>query len=434
MTIKTLKFKTILKRILYALLILVLFVSAWIAFAIYHDESPDIGRDEFYALNPKNIPDSQNIAVALSGLNAPLGADIIKHGRFVVDTFYNTDNNDEAKKIVDAAGKLTFVGNTDEFDCWLDYPAERAKENCASAERVKLLLVENKALLDRYTSLFQMPYWRGTSANGQILINLNKLLAAEIKLNIEAGNYEAAYSKWLTNHNFISHVLKQDGTAIDRAIFLVLDGVNLYSLENLLFKSPRIGINHFDELQITFKPTNLERYNLEGMLRAEYTFINTEFFKKQNKVTIFHREFIRNRIFRTQTDLLSRLQKPPSTFSVSRLEMNIRYGVTKATIFDYNWLDPFNSILSMRFTSEFIRDLYLVSSMHAKNALISLLNLSLQIKQEKIPSANIQAFLNRAGRQYNCPFTNQPMQFDSQQNILFCNNPESKTRVAEVRL
>lgn len=429
----------ILKRTLYTVLILLLLLITWIAFAIYHDESPDIGRDEFYALNPKNIPDSQNIAVALSGLNAPIGVDIIKHGQFVIGTYEQSLNNFIAKLTVERTGELSFVGNSNEFDCWSDFPVEEKKGNCISEERIKFLLLENKVLIDRYISLFDMTDWRGMSSNGQThwngqtLINLNKLLAEEIKLNIETGNDEMAYSKWLANHHFISHVLKQETTAIERAIFLVLDGVNLYSLENILFKSPELGINHFDELSTILKSNSLERYNLKGMQRAEYAFFNDNFFKKQKKISYLHPEFIRNRIYRMQIDYLESAQKSPSTFQTSRFELNRKYGASES-LMDYYWLDPYNSVLANRFTSGHMKSLELVSAMHAKNALINSLNLSIQIKLEKIPPANIQAFLNRAGKQYDCPFTNQPMQFDAQKNILFCANPESKTRVAEVRL
>ena len=43
MSIKTPKLISILKRTVFVLLFLVLLLSAWVAFAIYHDESPDIG-------------------------------------------------------------------------------------------------------------------------------------------------------------------------------------------------------------------------------------------------------------------------------------------------------------------------------------------------------------------------------------------------------
>lgn len=432
--------KKIFKRIIYSILILLAVLSAWALFAYFHDESPDAGRDAFYAINPKTIPDNQNLAIAISGLDAPLGTDIIQYGRFVTDTWSNTTDSIEAKRIIadklilDNKKPLSFIGKSEEFNCWLDYPAEESKVNCASAERIKFLLVENKELLTRYASLADIPNTSGTvTGNGQILINLNRLLAAEIKLDIEAGNSELAYSKWLKNHQFINHLFQQQGTAIERAIFLVVDGFNLYALENLLFKSPEIGINHFDELSAILKSNGLERYNLKGMLRAEYAFVNDSFFKKQKKFTYLHPEFILNRIYRMHIDYLESAQKSPSTFETSRNELHRKYKISR-NLMDYNWLDPYNSVIANMYTSGLMKSLELVSSMHAKNALIRLLNLSTQIRQQKVAKTEIQAFLNQAGTEFNCPFTSKPMQFDKEKNSLFCDKPESNYRVAEVRL
>jgi len=426
MKINTLHFKNI-------FLILSLFIFSWVVFAIFHEESPDVGRNGFYATTHGNFPDNQNVAIALAGLNAPSGADVFKHGRFVIDTYKNTLNDFLAKLIIEKAGKLSFVGNSEEFDCWLDYSIEKTNENCASPERIKLLLIENKELLSRYAQLFDLPCLHEGTWNGQTVINLNKLISAEIQLDVEAGNAEAAYKKWFANHQFISNVLKQEGNALNRAIFLVVDGINLDSLENLLFKSPETGINHFDKLNPTLKSNGLESYNLKGMMRAEYTLVN-DLLKKQKKIAYLHPEFIRNRIYRAQMDFLDKAQKPPSTFEVSRNELNKKYGFSTLNLMGYYWLDPYNSMLANMITGGFIKGLYLVSSMHTKNSLICLLNLSVQIKQQKIVKIEIQAFLDRAGIENNCPFTNKPMQFDSEKNIIFCENPETKSRVAQVRI
>ena len=256
---------------MYVLLCLLSVFVLWLGFAYFHDESPDKGRDAFYAISPGAIADDQNVAIALRGLDAPSGIDIIKHGRFVADTFSKTEHS-LAKIIVSATGKLDFVGNQDEFDCWMDDSAKKTADNCASPERIKTLLAENRELLKRYRDLYNMPSWRGTSGNGPYVINLNKLILAEIKLDIVAGNSEIAFKKWLDNFRFISRVLGQDSTMIERAIFLVADGMCIGSLEDMLFKSPEISTKHSDELITALKPSSLERYNLEGMMRAEYNF------------------------------------------------------------------------------------------------------------------------------------------------------------------
>lgn len=432
--------KKIFKRIIYSILILFTTLLTWAVFAYFHDETPDAGRDAFYAINLKNIPDNQNLAIAISGLDAPLGTDIIQYGRFVSDTWSNAKDNTEARRIVadklhlDNKKPLSFIGEADEIECWLHPSTNESIENCANAERIKLLLVENKALITRYASLADIPNTSGTViSNGQILIHLNRLLAAEIKLDIELGNSELAYNKWLKNHQFINHVLQQEGTAIERAIFLVMDGFNLYALENLLYQSPEVGINHFDELSAILKSNGLERYNLKGMLRAEYVFVYTHFFKKQKQTTFLHPEFILNRIYRMHVDYLESAQKSPSTFENSRNELHRKYKISR-NLMDYNWLDPYNSVIANMYTSGLMKSLELVSSMHAKNAVIRLLNLSTQIRQQKVAKTEIQAFLNHADTDFNCPFTSKPMQFDSEKNSLFCEKPESESRVAEVRL
>jgi hypothetical protein len=433
MNLKTLNIKSILKRVLYAALLLILLFCAWLALVVYHDESPDAGRDKFYATNQAKIPDNQNLAVAISGLNAPKGADIYKHGRLVVDTFlFDQLKAGESRYIIDAASTLVFVGKSDEFDCWYGYAVEKTAENCASPERIKTLLTENNELLNRYKSLYSLANWQGVSGGGgQSVLNLNRLVAADVKLNVDEGKPEIAYQKWRDNFVFINHILSADNTSIERAIFLVTDGFSLYSLEYLLLKSPEVGVAHIDELNILLKPSGLEKYNLNGMLRGEYKLVNNKLLSN-SKTTFLHTEYIRNRLYRAHRDFLNSVLKPPSSYKQSQSEFHKRYAVPQG-LMDLNWLDPYNDALSSMLTSGFIRSFPLIESMHLKNAQIKLLNLSLKIRQLKIADADIQAFLNQAGADYKNPFTNQPMRYDAAKKVIFCEELSSQHKI-EVRL
>ncbi len=433
MNLKTLNFKSILKRVLYVALLLILLFCAWLAFVVYHDESPDAGRDEFYATNQAKIPDNQNLVIAISGLNAPNGADTIKHGRLVVDTLlFDKLKAGESRSIIDAASTLAFVGKSDEFDCWYGYSLEKTADNCASPNRIKALLIENNELLTRYKSLYGIANWQGVSgAGGQTILNLNKLIAAEIKLDADEGRSEMAYQKWRDNFIFINLILSADNTLIERAIFLVTDGFGLDSLEYLLFKSPEIGLAHIDELNVLLKPSGLEKCNLEGMLHAEFNFINDKLISK-SKTVLFHPEYMRNRLYRAHSDFLNSALKPPSSYKQSQYELNKKYALPQELL-DLDWLDPYNSALTSMLTNGFIRGFPLIESMHSKNAYIRLLNLSLKIKQQKIASTDIQAFLNQAGVSYNNPFTSLPMRYDSAKKVIFCEDSSSHHKV-EVRL
>ena len=354
-------------------------------------------------------------------------------GAFVVDTLLKTPANVDAKKTIDAVGKLDFVGTTDELECWIPSTEPYTDEKCASDERVKTILAENKVLLTRYKSLYNMPSWQGVSGNGQYVINLNKLISAEIMLDLENGDSDIAYTKWRDNHVFISRVLKQDGTMIERAIFLVVDGISLTSLENILFKSPEVGITHFKVLNSLLKAKKLERYNLKGMLRADYVFITKEIFIKNKDIKGANADYIKNRLYRFQLVFLKYAQMPPATFDNSIVELNNSYTYS-ANIFDYDLLNPIQSALAKLLTSVQTRGLELVKSMHSKDALIKLLDLSINIRQQKIPEADIQTFLNNAGGEYNNPFSNKPMQWDATKKVIYYIAPSSDGRKVAVRL
>ena len=76
----------------------------------------------------------------------------------------------------------------------------------------------------------------------------------------------------------------------------------------------------------------------------------------------------------------------------------------------------------------------LVKSMHRQNAKINLLNLSIKIRQKNIGASKIQIFLNGAGKDYECPFTEKPMVWDAVKRTIYCDSPETKERDTDVRL
>jgi len=231
-------------------------------------------------------------------------------------------------------------------------------------------------------------------------------------------------------------VLKQDGTMIERAIFFVIDGINLASLENILFKSPEIGIAHFEELNRLLHANKLERYNLKGMLRADYTFITNEMSKSRHNLDdakSLNMDYIKNRLYHFQFDFLNRAQMPPSTFDLSISEMSDKYEL-RSNIFNYDWLNPLQSVLANLLISGQTRVFHLVKSMHSKDALIKLLNLNINIRQQKISEADIQNFLNNADSEYNSPFTNKPMQWYATNKVIYYIEPSDDGRKVVARL
>lgn len=435
MIIKKLKSLNWIKLLIWIGAINLLIFSALVAYSFLHIEKPDPGRDAFYAADTKPIPDDQNIAIALAGLNAPAGVDIIKHGRFVIDAYKQTDSNKIAETLIAQKKEISFTGKPDELLCWVNDAFKKIPKNCASAARISAFLIENKLLLNRYADLQKLPYSQGVIKNVMTVIHVNELLAAEIKLDIKNKKSEAAYQKWHINHQFINRVFAQEGGLVNRGLFLSLYEISLDTLEFMLFESPNITKQHADELLITLKPSGLEKYNIQGMLKLEHN-------SKQKYVTKMHStsvkiqpEYIANREYRVNLDFLKEAQKLPFTFEESQNKLFEQYYYSAGNDYlDINWLNPLNSILSKVVVNNVLKGFRFVELMHSKNALVKLLNLKIRIQQQNIVDADIQAFLNNAGSAYLNPFTNKPMRWIATKRVLICDKPNSDKSPVEVRL
>ena len=217
------RFKSLLKYSLSTIALIVLLVIAWVAYINFHgDELPDAGRDAFYARSSIVIPDNQNIAVAISGINAPVGTSIIDHGRYVLDVYASAESNKASEEIIAKKGEIELTIKSDELFCWFNDAFKNTPDRCASPLRVRTLLSENKLHLARYANLQKLPYLQGVIKNEMPVIHINELMATEIKLDIDDDKSTIAYQRWLQNHHFIERVLAQDGDTLNRKLFLLL--------------------------------------------------------------------------------------------------------------------------------------------------------------------------------------------------------------------
>lgn len=308
-----------------------------------------------------------------------------------------------------------------------------AYKTCADAAQVKTLIASNDELLQRYTHLNTLKHWQGNlEFSGQLVLNLNRLLAAQIKLDVDESRPELAYQKWRENFLFINRAIRQESTMIDRAIFLVTESLNLNALEYCLFKSPEIASAHADELNALLISIGLERYNLEAMARGDYKFINQTFMVKFEHEKNFHVEYIRNRLYRYQVDFLKYARYQPLSYDEGSAELAKKYS-TKLNLFEYDWLNPVHSILSRLLTGAYTRGFEILKSMHLHNANIKLLNISVKIRQQKIAVADMPAFLSHMGAAFNNPITGDPIQWNAAKKILFWEDPWRDSKI-EVRL
>ena len=429
------RFKFLLKIVLITIILIILLVSLWAAYIAYRsDEAPDAGRDAFYASSIVAVPDNQNIAVAISGINAPTRGDIIEHGRFVINTYSKAKSSEISNAIIAKKNEIRLTSNRNELMCWISDLYDNSPAHCADEARIRTLLSENKLLLNRYALIQTLPHSQGVIKNVATILDVNDLLAAEIKLDVKNKKSEAAYAKWINNQRFIDRAIALHGGIVNRGLFVSIYGISLDTLEFMLFESPDMIKQHGDELLTLLEPVGLEKYNIKGMLKIEHQSSQQHVIQMHLASKEIYPEYIANREYRAQLNFLKEAQKNPFNYEESENKLYEQYYYIGGNARTLDWLNPLSSILSKVSVNGVLRGFTFIKSMHSKNSLAKLLNLKIKIHQQNISDAYIQAFLNSAGSEYFNPFTNKPMRWDAVNRVLVCDKPNSDKRPVEVRL
>ena len=412
------------KRLGLSLLIL---LAGWIAFICLYDEPLDPGFNEFYFSNQRSIPDDQNAVIGLLGLSAPAGADFLKHGRAVAQNW---------QELVRGGGSIAFPGKLEstvrqlELDCWL-YPADRFKDShCASETRLAALLKENAELLARYRKVYRLPHFSGVPITDPLLLDLNKLIVAEIQLDLRKRRTKQAYEKWRDNHRFLVRALAADATWIDKAIIRVSHALSLHVLDELLRTAPRIASEHHAELLELLRPLELSEHNLRGAVRAEYLLLDSLYGTPETLKFWVHPNFVRNRFYRFAQNYLEACGNP------NRLNERIE-ALRQKHILEWNLdylSDPLNALLARMLLDGQVSAGVLVEGMYLKMAYTRLLALKVRILKARIPDSQIAAFLQKVDANLRNPLTGEPMRWNSEKRVIYFDVSANKNEPHEVTL
>ena len=412
---------------------LVSVVIVWASFVTLRDEPADEGLQQFFFVGQHHGPEKQDIGIGIMGLEAPAGSDFQEHGKFVAATMREHRSWAESKRIIEARGKLkTDVAVDFELDCFLGLMKLRTPEKCASEGRVKELLASNAELLRRYRYLYGLSYAGAFDYNAALLITINKLIAAEIELDMRRGRNELAYEKWRANYQFVARLNAADATWVGKAILLVIEGYTLSTVESIMRHAPALAVSHYEELIGLLRPGDLERYNVPGIMRAEYALIDRIFEKPAELQFWVHPTFNRNRFFRYSQDFLRAAHTPATELSTET--QRIAAGYSPKWRLDY-LRDPMNAaffyvvlVHGQLETGQMLQQMYIHEG-HRR-----LLVLRVEVAKEKISDEAIPAFLQSASMSLRNPFTGGPMQWNSTDRVLYFDIPGSNGAARKVPL
>lgn len=389
------------------------------AFWLLPDEPLDPNFHRFYTDNIKTIADSDNVAIGISGLDAPIDSNFMDVGLLAfksaqIDMGAMLNKNKAAPTIPGPANKITFVGTSEELNCWIGLPeTSEVTQKCASEKRLHEILESNAVLLSRYWQVAQLQHTQGIFRNGEVFLLINRLIAAEVQLKIRHGRYEDAYQEWRKNYQFINRLLSEDTDWLAKAIFSVAEMINESSAEVLIHSYTGIATLHGDELMTMLKTSGSSRWNLKGTLRSEYALWSQLVASHENQFW-FHPNFIRNSWLHSSMVYIDAASLPKNMANESTRKILFEGGGFKSWGNDY-LRDPLNTVLvrGILIGSHQNKSSELIRSMHMHDAKRIALVLALNIKRQDINDNQIADFLAAAEPALMNPFTNKPMNWNA---------------------
>ncbi|MBI3188525.1 MAG: hypothetical protein HYZ31_11760 [Gammaproteobacteria bacterium] len=405
------------RKILYILIPVIL---VWFSILAFYTESLDPGFDEFYSQNQAEVSDTENAAVGIAGLNAPPDVDFMRFGRDQIkNSIADMLSHEKGIKRNEIEGEIKFIGNANELGCWVSQPDAIKNYHlaCATDMQLQKMLIDNKILLKRYREITKLRKNKvDAGLNGTLFLNINKLIAAEIKINLNNGRYEDAYLEWENNYKFLERLLASDVTWIDEAIYMVASSISINSAELLINHYPDIVTVHGDELLNSLKPLGLERWNLTGIMRAEYNMfrIMLESTKIESNLDL---NFIRNRFYRSAKSYLIAAKSAPINIEEESLKVSTYYSDFDSNIIDYLHA-PRSTILTRLWLRGHLKTGNIITTMYYHDSKLRILTLAIMIKKQGVNEAEIVPFIADSSKSLNNPFTGQPMKYDSKERAL----------------
>ncbi len=396
----------------------------FVAWLWMHDESLDKRFNPFYVDTCKDVADKDNVAVAFAGFDAPSGSNFMEVGstKFQSNRLSLYSGHTGNQKAQNANDDLTIVGTESELNCWILNPdPQQAASKCPTESRFKEILEGNSELLTRYWQLSRLPRFQGLGSKASILLNINRIIFADVEMKLRRGRYEEAYQEWKDNYKFLNKMIGEDMTWVDKTIFSVNVSFSLESAGQLIRYYPNIATIHGDELLELLKPTGLTPWNIPGTLRAEYLMLDP-IISSDHPAFWLHKNFIRNRFLYSALDYLKASEAPPIQVEEQTLSVWERNNI-KSWSADY-LRDPMNMIF-LRFKLFVAPKIGIIlTRMHIYDGDKRALTLALLIKQRKLRDSEIGAFIAGNSSKLGNPFSGQPMSWDDSNHTISFDVPK----------
>ena len=391
------------------------------------------------AASRSSLPDSSNAALGILGLTAPTGSNFMQYGAQIKTLVSANAPQAQIQAMIDGPDTLRPTVTGQQTLCWLD-PAWTTFKDCLPFDRAPEVLRENKELIERYRSLYDLEGFEATDIlyndAGTVVV---RLVVAEMHLDMQRGDFEGAYRKWYRQLRFARRNLRSTDTWVGKAVGLVTIGMTIPVLDSLLYASPEIAKKHRAQLEEVLRPDGTASFDPDGIVRAEFHLLRRSLNAPPVEIPGYGVDRLhwlafhfgqKNRMLNTYAafapDYAASLRLPWAEMerTSGHLLEKQRDPDTSALV-----LDPIGSMLSIDHIQGQLKAREMIRQMHFLDGKLRLATLLVRLASEEVPQPEIPKILAVDPALFD-PFSSAPARWDSKDGKIYFVDPRDKCTVA----
>lgn len=231
---------------------------------------------------PIEVPDNENIFVAMAGFNAPEGGDIFEAGRKRIERVKRQLEQDPTEfriafKEFEEGEALRLQEAEPPFDCRISKETDFWECIHSQKESLEKTLAANNILNQRHRLLQELPHYVTPQVPNSWFIasiNISSPLMAQAVLDMERGNTEAGMSFFKKDMALWRRVLEGKSYFFDKMLASSRMMRDVYGL-SLLLSSPSFGLEGQEtEWRELLMPLSHKQANMRPAVEGEIRFMN----------------------------------------------------------------------------------------------------------------------------------------------------------------
>ncbi|MCP4393092.1 MAG: hypothetical protein GY804_02315 [Alphaproteobacteria bacterium] len=418
---------------------------AIIAVIIFYsfDQKLDPEFNEFFD-SRKTLPEKNNAAFAITGMNAPLGtkntyewgknwhqkSEAQFNERFK-SAYYKAPTNDKIN-----SDQLFFDDNVYETFNKISDDLNTKDQNKHKKSRLQLeqLGKHNKTVIKRYSDIYKYDDLQASELLAQNAIDSQRYILTDAVFKAIDGNTAEAFNIWHKDFTSTLNFVDDYHNWTIKSIVSAMIGNDLNYLNALIIHNPKIATQQYDKIKKIIKPLEIKDWNIKQTICAEYHAISSMFVGMENEILmkdtteeslsatirnkILHKiaaqpNASKNMFFKYSKEMLHLSSlKTPNAVTYSEEMQNNNFSPLDKNMFNkagymYMAMPGFT-----KYTSILI-------GLHQRNAQMRALNLLLDIKAQNIPREKAGEFIKNVSPEYYDPFTEKPFEWNEKKGKIF---------------